>query len=546
MKTTNDLLVLRSDVYALGDDGRLQAQVARIPEVDLDPKHYRLIEDFDRLMSVVPSLRNAAALVVRGEWRFDTPVSVTGELELADARGNRGATRDGPVAGRPRYALTGCELQLAETGRPDPHALVEGLDAAGWPASRVAEHAAAQFAAEVAWPQHVPAALRAGCGAAQFSAALGLARELLHLTTIEVRAPSGRLNCAHLVGEVAAGVMRRERREHHDAPGADGKPVPLRLVAEALEADRCVHVAQGALAVDAGHHAHAAVLGRGVGERDPTREVGLRLDVGVPVVLVPQHGLGRLRLLVHGLFPVEPSVGTDEITAEAGEQRLAAELVQVRRLDDEVGCDGLGVDTGDAEPTLGQALQELVVRGSRPVRSRPRGARFHLVEGILDHEETLLVERPGLLGGDRGERGRVVGPLEPAVPRMGFEGNARGRHVTKGRWHTMAAILRRHGPPTSSRPVDRRLPIVAEGEELGAERVLAVEGHRAADDGEVERRESIAVEVGRGRFVATVARQPRAQPPLGAGMLQFRALGGHVLVDVVAVLGHVVGRDPLT
>ena len=91
------------------------------------------------------------------------------------------------------YALTGCELQLAETGRPDPHELVEGLDAAGWPASRVAEHAAAQVAAEIAWPQHVPAALRAGCGAAQFSAALGLARELLHLTTIVVRAPSGRL-----------------------------------------------------------------------------------------------------------------------------------------------------------------------------------------------------------------------------------------------------------------------------------------------------------------------------------------------------------------
>jgi len=85
VKTTNELLLLRSDVFDLGVDGRLQAQVARIPEVDLDPKHYRLIEDFDRLIGVVPSLRNAAALVVRGEWRFDTPVSVTGELELADA-----------------------------------------------------------------------------------------------------------------------------------------------------------------------------------------------------------------------------------------------------------------------------------------------------------------------------------------------------------------------------------------------------------------------------------------------------------------------------
>jgi UTP--glucose-1-phosphate uridylyltransferase len=85
VKTTNELLLLRSDVFDLGVDGRLQAQVARIPEIDLDPKHYRLIDDFDRLVSVVPSLRGAAALVVRGEWLFDTPVTVTGELELADA-----------------------------------------------------------------------------------------------------------------------------------------------------------------------------------------------------------------------------------------------------------------------------------------------------------------------------------------------------------------------------------------------------------------------------------------------------------------------------
>ncbi len=85
VKTTNELLLLRSDVFDLGADGRLQAQVARIPEIDLDPKYYRLVQDFDRLVTVVPSLREAEALVVRGEWHFDSRVAVTGELELADA-----------------------------------------------------------------------------------------------------------------------------------------------------------------------------------------------------------------------------------------------------------------------------------------------------------------------------------------------------------------------------------------------------------------------------------------------------------------------------
>ena len=90
------------------------------------------------------------------------------------------------------FALTGEELELAEPGRPDPKALVEGLEAAGWPASRVGEHARERAAAESAWPHAVPAPLREGCGAAQLAAALRATRELLQLTTLEVRPPSGR------------------------------------------------------------------------------------------------------------------------------------------------------------------------------------------------------------------------------------------------------------------------------------------------------------------------------------------------------------------
>ena len=85
VKTTNELLLLRSDVFALDADGRLQAQVARIPEVDLDPQHYRLVEDFDRLVAVVPSLRDAESLVVKGEWHFAAPAALVGKVELADA-----------------------------------------------------------------------------------------------------------------------------------------------------------------------------------------------------------------------------------------------------------------------------------------------------------------------------------------------------------------------------------------------------------------------------------------------------------------------------
>jgi UTP--glucose-1-phosphate uridylyltransferase len=83
VKTTNELMLLRSDVFELGADGRLVA-VSPIPEIALDPQRYRLVSDFDRLVPVVPSLRRASALRVSGEWHFDAPSEVVGEVELGD------------------------------------------------------------------------------------------------------------------------------------------------------------------------------------------------------------------------------------------------------------------------------------------------------------------------------------------------------------------------------------------------------------------------------------------------------------------------------
>src|SRR5690349_20008034 len=73
VKTTNDLLVLRSDCYELGDDAtlRLTDGVEKVPFVDLDSAHYKLIADFDaRFADGVPSLRRAHQLVVHGDWYF--------------------------------------------------------------------------------------------------------------------------------------------------------------------------------------------------------------------------------------------------------------------------------------------------------------------------------------------------------------------------------------------------------------------------------------------------------------------------------------------
>jgi len=92
VKTTNELMLVRSDVFTLGEDGRLVAQTARIPEVDLDPRHYRLIDRFEKLVPVVPSLREATSLVVRGEWRFDSPLAIVGDVRYDDAGEPRSAS----------------------------------------------------------------------------------------------------------------------------------------------------------------------------------------------------------------------------------------------------------------------------------------------------------------------------------------------------------------------------------------------------------------------------------------------------------------------
>jgi len=83
VKTTNDLLVLRSDVYRLEDDSRLTAQV-EAPFVDLDDDHFKTIAKFDARVPSTPSLVDASSLRVRGDWTFGAGVVVTGDAVLDD------------------------------------------------------------------------------------------------------------------------------------------------------------------------------------------------------------------------------------------------------------------------------------------------------------------------------------------------------------------------------------------------------------------------------------------------------------------------------
>lgn len=82
VKTTDDLLIVRSDVYTLTEDWQLQP-VARPPFVELDPSYYKLLDGFDaRFPDGPPSLKQAQRLVVKGDVTFEDGVVVRGSVEI--------------------------------------------------------------------------------------------------------------------------------------------------------------------------------------------------------------------------------------------------------------------------------------------------------------------------------------------------------------------------------------------------------------------------------------------------------------------------------
>ena len=90
VKTTDDLLVLRSDVYDLGKDFVLGQAGDEVPYVSLDGEFYKLVGDFDkRFPDGAPSLREADSFTVEGDWTFGHGVRVVGDVALTSKAAKR-------------------------------------------------------------------------------------------------------------------------------------------------------------------------------------------------------------------------------------------------------------------------------------------------------------------------------------------------------------------------------------------------------------------------------------------------------------------------
>jgi UTP--glucose-1-phosphate uridylyltransferase len=99
VKTTSDLLLLRSDVYEVADDATLTKVADPVPLIELDNSYYKTLSAFQqRFPAGAPSLKDARSLTVKGDWTFESGVTVIGVGELP-AKGSPQTVTSGTVIG---------------------------------------------------------------------------------------------------------------------------------------------------------------------------------------------------------------------------------------------------------------------------------------------------------------------------------------------------------------------------------------------------------------------------------------------------------------
>ena len=85
VKTTDDLLIMRSDRFHLTDSFEMEDGNYIFPNVELDERYYKNINDFnERFPYSVPSLAAANSVTIKGDWTFGQNVSMFGDAVLED------------------------------------------------------------------------------------------------------------------------------------------------------------------------------------------------------------------------------------------------------------------------------------------------------------------------------------------------------------------------------------------------------------------------------------------------------------------------------
>ncbi|MDD5199404.1 MAG: UTP--glucose-1-phosphate uridylyltransferase [Terrimicrobiaceae bacterium] len=102
VKTTGDLLTLRSDAYVIGEDGGVQLAPERggiPPRVDLDD-HYKLVDQLEAaLVDGAPSLKNCDSLKISGPVALSSAVIFEGDVVVTNPPSARATIPPGVYSG---------------------------------------------------------------------------------------------------------------------------------------------------------------------------------------------------------------------------------------------------------------------------------------------------------------------------------------------------------------------------------------------------------------------------------------------------------------
>jgi UDP-N-acetylglucosamine pyrophosphorylase len=107
VKTTADLLALRSDAYVVTPAWRIElaSGTREPPTIDLDSSHYKLVDQLDeKLTAGVPSLKDCRELIVRGPVAFDSRNIFSGKVSIAN--------KSAEIKPLPSGSYGDCEKQL--------------------------------------------------------------------------------------------------------------------------------------------------------------------------------------------------------------------------------------------------------------------------------------------------------------------------------------------------------------------------------------------------------------------------------------------------
>ncbi len=101
VKTTNDLLSVRSDAYELSEDFRIVPAPGAHPEdalIDLDTRFFKTMDQLEaRFPAGPPSMRECTELVARGDVHFGSDVVVRGAVQVEAPEGEVLRVPDGAV-----------------------------------------------------------------------------------------------------------------------------------------------------------------------------------------------------------------------------------------------------------------------------------------------------------------------------------------------------------------------------------------------------------------------------------------------------------------